>query len=297
MADISISDVSKHVDRVEVLHGIDLEIAHGSSAVLLGAPGCGKSTLLRLIAGLEAPSAGRVLVGRPGPDPGVCRMLKPEDGVAALARELLSLPDALLFDDPLAAVEAAERPAFAHEVRSALVAGGVTSVHATHDAAAAMVLADQLVVMRAGRIEQAGPPQEVYDRPGTIYVAEMVGSPAMNFLAARLDDAGSVVLPDGVALTLPKPPPLAPGAAVTLGVRPEGLRIAKEGTGLRGTFDFAEDLGAVRLFHFEVGGRRVTMRSGEPCDLFPGDTLTLAVAPSAMHLFDPATERRIEVMA
>lgn len=317
MADISIRGVSKTIDCIEVLLGIDLEIADGESVVLLGASGCGKSTLLRLIGGLEAPTAGRILIGGQSiagnrADHGRCAMISPHrtfdatsrlsagPGVqAALARAIIDAPAAVLFDDPLASVDPAARSTLAREVQLASHRSGTTTVFATQDQSLAMALGDRLVVMRDGSIEQDATPREVYDHPATVHVADLVGAPAMNFMAGRLGACGRVVLTGGAEVPLSVAPPLAPGAPVTLGVRPEALRIVEGTVGLRGTFDFAEDLGTGRLFHFEVEGRHVTMQTSDDCAtprrLVPGESLTLAAAPASLHLFDPVTDRRINL--
>lgn len=211
-----------------------------------------------------------------------------------VARAIIGPPGVLLFDDPFASLNSDIRAQARHEIRRIHNRAGATSVFVTHDPVEAMALADRLVVMRSGRIEQVGSPEEVYETPASIHVAGLVGAPSMNFLHGQLDDSGiKVVLPGGAVIDLATRCAALPGATVTVGVRPESLRVGRGDGALTGVFDFSEDHGDSYLHHLDIDGRRVTMRSAERHGFARGELVRLRIAPGAVHLFDPATERRI----
>jgi len=353
MASIRLRGITRNFGRVEVLRGIDLDLADGEFAVLLGPSGCGNSTLLRVIAGLEVQTDGDILIGGrsvagQAPEDRGCAMILPDlalyphmtvadnigSGLRAavgaferharvektakiaelarllerkpgqlseaerqrvrVARAIIGTPRVVLFDDPFASLDSGIRAQMRHDIRRIHNRAGATSVFVTNDPVEAMALADWLVVMRSGRIEQAGPPEEVYETPASIQVADFVGAPPMNFLHGRLDDSGvKVVLPGGAVIDLATRCAALPGATVTVGVRPESLRIGQGDGALTGVFDFSEDLGDSCLHHLDIDGRRVTMRSAERHGLATGELVGLRIVPGAVHLFDPATERRI----
>ncbi|MDT8854686.1 sn-glycerol-3-phosphate ABC transporter ATP-binding protein UgpC [Paracoccaceae bacterium Fryx2] len=205
----------------------------------------------------------------------------------AMGRAIVREPKAFLFDEPLSNLDAKLRGSMRAEIRLLQRRLGTTSLYVTHDQMEAMTLADRLVVLNAGRVEQIGTPLEVYRRPATVLVAAFIGSPAMNLLEAR-HDGDSIVLGD---LLLPAP---LPGTGkVTLGIRAEDLRRAPPGT--PGSLDlkitFVEELGATRLVHGTVAGQNVTCV--QPADTSLPDALQLTVDPDALHLFDAVSGQRI----
>jgi sn-glycerol 3-phosphate transport system ATP-binding protein len=167
---------------------------------------------------------------------------------------------------------------------------GTTSVYVTHDQLEAMTLADRLVVLNAGRVEQIGTALEVYRKPASTFVAGFIGSPAMNLLTAQFDGAalhiGETVLPFTAKL---------PKGDVLLGVRAEGLTLAAEGAkpALPMRVDYVEELGPQRLVHGRIGDQTIAVTLG--ADVPVGERLNLGAPPAALHFFDPETGRRLEV--
>ena len=153
------------------------------------------------------------------------------------------------------------------------------------------------MLMNKGSIEQVGTPEEIYERPATVYVAGFIGSPAMNFLPGRIADSRSAVTLDTGA-TLALPPGLhgqaAAGTLVQIGLRPEQLAIGPAaGAPLAARFDFAEELGSGREYHLSVEDIPVTVLSADKLALSANESVGLTFAPAALHLFDGATGRRI----
>jgi sn-glycerol 3-phosphate transport system ATP-binding protein len=217
----------------------------------------------------------------------------------AMARAIIREPRVFLFDEPLSNLDARLRVQMRHEIRKIHNRIGATSIFVTHDQQEGMTLADRLVVMNRGTIEQVGAPAEVYERPASLYVAGFIGSPAMNVLPGQVARArGAVVLENGTAVALPAAAGLADGRLVQLGFRPEQASLVAPGTGtLDATVDLVEELGAARLcqvlFEDIPLGVVVTARP----DPLPGARVGLRIAPAAVHLFDAASGRRIEPAA
>ena len=271
-----------------VLNAIDVVIPKGTITTFLGPSGCGKTTLLRLIAGLDAPVSGRILIdGQDVTDRGpaernVCMVFQnyalfphlsvignvgyglsvsgvPRDetrqraqaalasvGLAgldqrlpgelsggqqqrvALARALVLEPSAMLFDEPLSNLDARLRRSMRQEIRQLQQRLGLTVAYVTHDQGEALAVSDQVIVMQAGTIAQAGRPRDLYERPASLFVAGFLGE-ALSFDAMAQAD-GTVRIG---SLTLHAPPPLAAGP-VTVAVRPQAWQIAAPGQGLAG---------------------------------------------------------------
>ena len=211
----------------------------------------------------------------------------------AMGRAIVREPAVFLFDEPLSNLDAKLRVQMRLEIKKLHRRLGVTSIYVTHDQVEAMTLADRLVVMNKGEAEQFGAPMEVYERPATAYVAGFIGSPAMNFLPARVSaDGRAVELQGGERL------PFADGAhaahagrEVTLGVRPEHLTPASEGLSLK--VEVAEELGADTLVHGELGGAALVARLKGDQAYRTGDALTLRPDSGRLHLFDRETGRRL----
>ncbi|MBS9721226.1 ABC transporter ATP-binding protein [Tianweitania sp. BSSL-BM11] len=193
----------------------------------------------------------------------------------AIGRAIVANPSVFLFDEPLSNLDAELRVHMRSEIASLHQRVATTMIYVTHDQVEAMTLADRIVVLRDGRVEQVGAPQELYERPANIFVAQFIGSPKMNILNV---DAAKALL-SGETL---------PQSATQCGVRPEHLQVGSaEGAGLRGTVTLAEYAGAETLLHIELEGGDTCLalhRDGTPPRVRSGVTLT--VEPSRIYLFD-----------
>jgi multiple sugar transport system ATP-binding protein len=165
-----------------------------------------------------------------------------------------------------------------------------TTVYVTHDQIEAMTMADQIVVMQGGRIEQVGAPLELYDHPANTFVAGFIGSPAMNMLPGVVK-GGKAVLEDGAVLPLPPGAAVGEGAEITYGVRPEHLGVGT--VGLAGTVSVVEPTGSETHVVLRVGGRDVVGMFRDRVSFRPGDALTFAPDAEKVHLFDKATSKRL----
>src|SRR3954464_6636735 len=281
MASVTIDQVKKRFGSVDVLHGVDIEIADGSFTVLVGPSGCGKSTLLRMIAGLEEISSGEIRIGErrgqdvPPKERAIARgvqnyalyphmtvrqnlafslMLAKKDKATieqkvgraaeilalsalmdryprqlsggqrqrvAMGRAIVRDPQVFLYDEPLSNLDAKLRVAMRSELKELHQRLRTTSVYVTHDQIEAMTMADLIVVMRDGIVEQRGGPLELYDRPANLFVAGFIGSPSMNFVpAVARREAGSVRLEvdGGHPINLPEATAVTDGQKVIFGV-------------------------------------------------------------------------------
>jgi len=215
----------------------------------------------------------------------------------AMGRALVREPAVFLFDEPLSNLDAKLRVQMRLEIKRLQRELAVTSIYVTHDQVEAMTLADRLIVMNAGVADQIGTPMDVYDRPASIFVAGFIGSPAMNFLAAKVVQGGFAVEPAGAAdVTLPlaRPTAAAAGSVVALGLRPEHLTAAADGP-LEFDIELAEPLGADTLLHGRFGTARelVTVRQDGHVRAQPGDKRRFSIDPARIHLFDMETGRRL----
>jgi multiple sugar transport system ATP-binding protein len=177
-----------------------------------------------------------------------------------------------------------------------------TTVYVTHDQVEAMTLADRVVVMNNGRIEQVGAPQELYHNPKTRFVAGFIGSPAMNFIPCRLEQNGAglkVRVSDAIGLPVPetRAPRYRPfaGRDLVLGLRPEHLTEPRraernEATEFSVTLDVVEPLGMETMVFFTVNGREICARVDPAAARGPGEQMRLAANVEHMHLIDPATD-------
>jgi alpha-glucoside transport system ATP-binding protein len=353
MAGVKLRQVRKAYGPVEVIHGVDLDIAEGEFVVFVGPSGCGKSTLLRMIAGLEEITGGELhidgrLVNEIPPskrgiamvfqsyalyphmtvyenmafgmriarlgkeeidrrvreaaailqlEPYLARLPKALSGGqrqrVAIGRAIVRNPKVFLFDEPLSNLDAALRVATRIEIaRLHESMPQATMIYVTHDQVEAMTLADRIVVLSAGRIEQVGSPIELYERPANLFVAKFIGSPAMNIVPARITGTGNqtaLALPGGNSVSVP----IATGAdakemTASLGVRPEDLSLADGEALLEGTVSLVESLGEVTLLYIDAGngGEPVIAKLPGTREFRRGETVRLAAAPRKLHLFD-----------
>jgi multiple sugar transport system ATP-binding protein len=355
MAEVTFEHVAKRYGDQTVIEDFALHVHAHELMVLLGPSGCGKSTLLRIVAGLEAPSAGRVRIGDrdvtalPPRDRDVAMVFQSyalyphmtvrqnlgfglemrgvprgdRDRLVAEAADALGLADLLdrtprqlsggqrqrvavgraivrkpavfLFDEPLSNLDARLRVQTRGEIARLQRDLATTTIYVTHDQVEAMTLGHRIAVLEAGRLQQCGPPLELYERPANRFVAGFIGSPAMNFLTG-LVEGGAVVGP-GFRLPMPPagrptpPPPPAAGDRATIGVRPEHLHLAgPAGAGAageaQGEVELVEPLGAETIVYVRVGDVRVAARAAAGPQPSPGTVVALRADPQRVHLFD-----------
>ena len=362
MSDVSLRAVKKSFGAVNVIKGVDLDIADGEFCVFVGPSGCGKSTLLRMIAGLEKISEGSLSIGSQemtdvGPsERGVAMVfqsyaLYPHMTVAenigfglkmtghpkalvaertayaakmlqlepllqrkpgqlsggqrqrvAIGRAIVRNPDVFLFDEPLSNLDAALRVQMRSELSNLHQDLKATMIYVTHDQVEAMTMADKIVVLSAGRIEQVGAPLELYHRPKNLFVAGFIGSPKMNFLTVPVTSGenGRVTasLPGGASLSLDTHGASVKGATMTLGIRPEHLEISTAKNGLlEARVDFHEYLGGTQFLYCQLADSQslvVEHRSSVP--VAPGELIQLSWKDQHVHLFD-AAGRRLRAIA
>ncbi|MES2095984.1 MAG: sn-glycerol-3-phosphate ABC transporter ATP-binding protein UgpC [Pseudomonadota bacterium] len=352
MATVRLRQAAKAFGPVEVLKGIDLDIADGEFVVFVGPSGCGKSTLLRSIAGLETLSSGSIeidgnavdslapskrgiamvfqsyalyphmsvrenmgfalkLAGRPRAEvaAAVDAAARTLDIVAlldrrpkelsggqrqrvAIGRAIVREPKVFLFDEPLSNLDAALRMRMRYEFASLHRALGTTMIYVTHDQVEAMTLADRIVVLNGGVIEQVGSPEQLYDAPDTVFVAGFIGAPTMNLIPATLAKrtaGGTVVRLGGGHLieAAVDTGDLPVGAALTLGIRPEHIRSDGTINRLTGAVRMVETIGSAHHAHLAIDGLSdplVASLNAKPVD----DALTISIPLEAVHLFDAA---------
>ncbi|MEX5746080.1 ABC transporter ATP-binding protein [Massilia sp. X63] len=213
----------------------------------------------------------------------------------AIGRAIVRKPEVFLFDEPLSNLDAALRGQTRVELARLHRELGATMIYVTHDQVEAMTLGQKIVVFNGGRIEQAGTPLELYERPANRFVAGFLGSPRMNFLPGTLaGEEGAAVhvrLPGGhVVQVAADAARAAPGAAVTLGVRPEHLRLGPpDGPGIPAVVALVEYLGDAAIVHAQVDGvpemLALKCRPEAPCPQ-AGARIALAFDPGHGHLFD-----------
>ncbi len=349
MASVTVKNVKKNYGSVEVIHGLDLEIADGSFVVLLGPSGCGKSTLLRMIAGLESVTGGDIeiagkrvnnvhpkdrdiamvfqnyalyahmkvrdnmsfslaLAKRPRSEidekvkwaakilnlePYLDRYPRELSGGqrqrVAMGRAIVRNPAVFLFDEPLSNLDAKLRVQMRTEIKELHERLKTTTVYVTHDQIEAMTMADKIVILRDGYIEQVGSPMDVYDQPVNLFVAEFIGSPAMNLLNGVVEGS-AVRMADGTMLPLPANHKGKPGQKVAYGVRPEHLT---PGKGLAATVSVTEPTGPELHIYADLGGEEVCAITDERLSLSRGDRLDLSPQLKRVHLFDVETGKAI----
>jgi multiple sugar transport system ATP-binding protein len=358
VAEVHLRHVVKRFGEVEVVHGIDLEIADQEFLVLVGPSGCGKSTLLRMIAGLEDITSGEVVI-----DGKVVNELAPKDrDIAmvfqdyalyphlnvyrnmsfslevrgkpkemirsrveraasildighllerrpaqlsggqrqrvAMGRAIVRDPKVFLFDEPLSNLDAKLRADMRTEIKKLHHELRTTVIYVTHDQVEAMTLAQRIVVMRSGHVEQIGTPDEIYNRPATLFVAGFIGAPRMNQIPCRLAADGSAAIEDGPRLPVAadRAAALSPESPLVLGLRPEAFALADTvgDASLTIPIRFVEPLGSDTLVFFTLGGSEIIARLPPLPHLKEGNSVTLAADPAKMHLFDAESEQLIE---
>ncbi|MGD8564109.1 MAG: sn-glycerol-3-phosphate ABC transporter ATP-binding protein UgpC [Desulfarculaceae bacterium] len=220
----------------------------------------------------------------------------------AMGRAIVRKPRVFLFDEPLSNLDAKLRNQMRVEIKRLHRKLKTTSVYVTHDQVEAMTLADQILVLRQGRVEQIDSPQRIYHAPETAFVAKFFGSPSMNLFPGVLgEDQAHLTLKSGASLVLPAPVEASPGSAVLVGVRPEHLGIGK-GNGDKGPgceilaqISILEPLGSDKVIHCQINGAGqdlVTARLPGDAQVGEGDQISLSLSAKDLHLFNPHNERR-----
>ena len=211
----------------------------------------------------------------------------------AMGRAIVRDPEVFLFDEPLSNLDAKLRVAMRAEIKTLHQRLRTTTVYVTHDQIEAMTLADKIIVMRDGIVEQIGAPLDVYDRPNNLFVASFIGSPAMNFIEGAVSVNGSTrfVGKDGLSLLLPRAPDSAMGRKVVCGLRPEHIRLGAGG------FDaevvVVEPTGSEMQVVVRAADQNITCTLRERRDMRPGERIPLLPLPESLHLFDAETGRSL----
>jgi multiple sugar transport system ATP-binding protein len=205
----------------------------------------------------------------------------------AMGRALVRDAQVFLFDEPLSNLDAKLRVVMRTEIKALHQRLHTTSIYVTHDQIEAMTMADRIVVMNAGRIEQIGTPLQLYDTPANLFVADFIGSPSMNVLKGTLR-GGAVEIENGSRVPVQAS---GEGRPVLLGIRPEHAVISDDGVPL--TVEVVEPTGASIQVYARLGDSLFCIVFSERRDLHPGDVIHAQFPPDRIHLFDPDTGRRL----
>ncbi len=213
----------------------------------------------------------------------------------AMGRAIVRDPEVFLFDEPLSNLDAKLRSQMRIELRKLHARLATTSLYVTHDQVEAMTLANRIVVMNAGLVEQIGTPAEVHGQPASRFVAGFIGSPAMNILRGRVE-ADGLALADGGRLPLPGAALRdSVGREIDIGIRPEHFRPGPvEGSGIVATVELVEMLGADTIVHARRGDLQLIARLHDGIAPALDEQIGLAPVPGMLHFFDPATGRRVD---
>jgi multiple sugar transport system ATP-binding protein len=207
----------------------------------------------------------------------------------AMGRAIVRDPQVFLFDEPLSNLDAKLRVQMRTEIKELHQRLRTTTIYVTHDQVEAMTMADKIVVMQAGRIEQVGAPLDLFDRPENLFVAGFIGSPAMNLLKGRVK--GNAIAMDGVELPYSGRRDVSEGQEVLYGVRPEHLQLSD--AGLPARISVVEPTGSETTVVLRFGETELVALFRERHDFKPGDTLKLRPRPDLVHLFHAETGKRL----
>ncbi len=210
----------------------------------------------------------------------------------AMGRAIVRNPDVFLFDEPLSNLDAKLRVQMRTEIKELHQKLKTTTVYVTHDQVEAMTMADLIVIMRDGVIEQVGSPLDVYDRPANLFVAQFIGSPGINLIegAAAKCEGGLTINFRGESLPLPASADLAVGQKVIYGIRPEHFRPSMTGPGIPASINVVEPTGPEIYLYCDFGGKEVCAISRERLEWKPGGNVFLTLDRNHVHLFDAETE-------
>jgi len=354
MAEIRVEHLRKQFADFVAVEDSSFTVENGEFFVMLGPSGCGKTTTLRMIAGLELPTSGRILldgtdvtfrraaerdiafvfqlfalyphmnvrknIGFPLKSQGVpraeirqrvedtARLLRIDhvlnrsvSGLAggdrqrvALGRAIVRRPKVFLMDEPLGALDTEFRDLMVRELRELHNRIEATTVYVTHDQLEAMAMADKIAVMNRGLIEQFATPQEIYDRPVSMFVADFIGSPPMNFLPVRsgLSKGTKSLRVNGAIVAVPEIREERPEAELALGVRPEHIRF-DDSSKLRGSVFGTEYLGTTQIVTIATEHGQLKARLPASMPVTSGETVGLTFRSERLSLFDKASGRAI----
>ncbi len=214
----------------------------------------------------------------------------------AMGRAIVRDPQVFLFDEPLSNLDAKLRVQMRSEIKELHLRLQTTSIYVTHDQIEAMTMADRIVVMHDGIVEQNGAPLDLYDHPANLFVAGFIGSPAMNFIDATVKRNGGppmAVAEDGTTLPLATDAGGEDGQSVVYGIRPEHLSLAPEGEGAAAKVSLVEPTGAETVVSSRLAGKEISAVFRERHLFQPGQQIHLAPSLEAVHLFDKGTGQRI----
>jgi multiple sugar transport system ATP-binding protein len=210
----------------------------------------------------------------------------------AMGRAIVRNPQVFLFDEPLSNLDAKLRVVMRSEIKAMHQRIGTTTIYVTHDQIEAMTMADKIVVLHDGNIEQAGAPLELYDRPANLFVAGFIGSPAMNFLDGKIEEG---VFRTEKGLILPLPAEVSPvnagGRPLVYGIRPEHIRASDQG--IQGRAAIVEGTGSEIFAKLDCGGEQLSCLFRERIDVRFGDTVGISIDAKQVHLFDKVTGHRL----
>ncbi|PWL18613.1 sugar ABC transporter ATP-binding protein [Falsochrobactrum shanghaiense] len=211
----------------------------------------------------------------------------------AMGRAIVRDPQVFLFDEPLSNLDAKLRVAMRSEIKELHHRLKTTTVYVTHDQIEAMTMADKIVVMHDGKVEQIGSPLELYDHPNNLFVAGFIGSPAMNMIRGRLDPADSrtFIAVDGTRLPLTHAYPQGAGKDLVYGLRPEYIRL--DSAGVSAPVAVIEPTGYETHIVVSFGGAEITCVFRERVNARPGETITVSIDPGNVHLFDEQSGERL----
>ncbi|WP_336071360.1 sn-glycerol-3-phosphate ABC transporter ATP-binding protein UgpC [Nitratireductor rhodophyticola] len=210
----------------------------------------------------------------------------------AMGRAIVRNPQVFLFDEPLSNLDAKLRVQMRAELKDIHARLKTTTVYVTHDQIEAMTMADRIVVMRDGIVEQVGAPLDLYDRPNNTFVASFIGSPSMNLLSGLLTNGGKGVrVESGAELPLEGTSPAA--GKVIYGIRPEHLHLAADDEGFEAVATNVEPTGSETLVQVRVGEQIVSAQLRDRVNIRAGDTVRLGVQAAKAHLFDAETSQRL----
>src|SRR5690606_7389907 len=210
----------------------------------------------------------------------------------AMGRAIVRDPNVFLFDEPLSNLDAKLRVQMRSELKELHQRLGVTTVYVTHDQIEAMTLADRVVVMNGGIVEQMGPPLELYDKPMSLFVAAFIGSPPMNFLEGLLNTPNALILDDGTEVALPSP--VTGNGRTTIGVRPEHLFLTD--AGWPAVVSVIEPTGSETQITARLGDYVIGVLSRGRTDVPRGETIHVSAKPADIHVSDTASGRRRETV-
>ncbi len=214
----------------------------------------------------------------------------------AMGRAIVRDPAVFLFDEPLSNLDAKLRVQMRTEIKELQQRLQTTTVYVTHDQIEAMTMADKMVVMRDGNVEQIGVPLDVYDHPENIFVAGFIGSPAMNLLSGqirRANGTADLIMDDGTVLPITSANGAEDGRPVVCGIRPEHFELVGEGDGLPAEVAVVEPTGAETIVVCRFAGIEIQVLFKERHALTPGQTIALKPQPGSAHLFDRESGARM----